>query len=140
MFNIFLGIGIGGVFMMVWKVNYKYYKYLDKEFMYGLYLVEVGGIFMIFVIMLFVILVGMLIVVLMNKWIFSWKIGWILIVVWILSIIVNVVVEVMGVWGDVVWWVWSWNLGLWYSIWIMLLEWFVYFFFGCGISDIVFLN
>lgn len=101
MLNILLGIGIGGVIMMVQKANHHHKKHPDKPMKYGPYRVQVGGTLMISAITLLVILVGLLIVVPMNKWILSRKIGWTLIALWTISTIVNVIVEVTGVWGDV---------------------------------------
>lgn len=101
MLNILLGIGIGGVLMMARKANHKHHKHPDREYRYEPYRVQVGGTLMISAITLLVILAGMLIVVPMNKWILSRKIGWTLIAVWTLSTVINVVVELTGVWGDV---------------------------------------
>lgn len=101
MLNILLGIGIGGVLMMVRKANHKHHKHPDREYTYGPYPVQVGGTLMISAITLLVILAGMLIAVPMNKWILSRKIGYTLIAAWTLSTIVNVIVEVTGVWADV---------------------------------------
>lgn len=101
MLNILLGIGIGGVLMMVQKANHQHHKHPDRPIEYGPYRVQVGGTLMISAITLLVILAGLLIVVPMNKWVLSRKIGWTLIAMWTLSTIVNVIVEVTGVWGDV---------------------------------------
>lgn len=100
MLNILLGIGIGGVFMMVQKANHSHHKNPDKPYKYKPYRVQVGGTLMISAITLLVMLVGLLVVVPMNKWVLSRKIGWSLIGLWTVSTIVNVVVEVTGVWGE----------------------------------------
>lgn len=101
MLNILLGIGIGGVLMMVKKANHKHKKHPNKAPKYGPYPIQVGGTLMISAITLLVILVGLLIAVPMNKWMLSRKIGWVLIGLWVISTIVNVIVELTGVWGDV---------------------------------------
>lgn len=101
MLNILLGIGIGGVLMMIKKANHKHKKHPNKPLKYGPYPVQVGGTLMISAVTLLVILVGLLIVVPMNKWILSRKIGWTLIIIWALSTVVNVIVEVTGAWGDI---------------------------------------
>lgn len=102
MLNILLGIGIGGMLMMVQKPGHKHQKqHPDKQVEYGPYPIQVGGTLMISAITLLVILVGLLVVVPMNKWILSRKIGWALIFLWTVSTIVNVIVEVTGVWGEV---------------------------------------
>ncbi|KAK0389580.1 hypothetical protein NLU13_3155 [Sarocladium strictum] len=100
MLNILLGIGIGGVLVMVRKANHKHHKHPDRKYTYGPYPVQVGGTLMISAITLLVILAGMLIAVPMNKWILSRKIGWTLIAAWTLSTIINVVVELTGIWGE----------------------------------------
>jgi sodium/potassium/calcium exchanger 6 len=99
MLNILLGIGIGGVIMMVQKANKKQKKHPGKLVKYGPYPIQVGGTLMISAITLLVILVGLLIAVPMNKWVLSRKIGWILIVLWGVSTVINVIVELTGVWG-----------------------------------------
>ena len=101
MLNILLGIGIGGVIMMIKNANQSHQKHPDRPLTYGPYRVQVGGTLMISAITLLVILVGLLIVVPMNKWILSRKIGYTLIAMWTISTIVNVIVEVTGVWGEV---------------------------------------
>lgn len=101
MLNILLGIGIGGVLMMVKKANHKHKKHPNKAPKYGPYPIQVGGTLMISAITLLVILVGLLIAVPMNKWVLSRKIGWVLIGLWVVSTVVNVIVELTGVWGDV---------------------------------------
>lgn len=100
MLNILLGIGIGGVIMMVQKANTKHHKHPKDPIHYKPYRVQVGGTLMISSITLLVTLVGLLIIVPMNKWILSRKIGWGLIALWVVSTIVNVIVEVTGVWGE----------------------------------------
>jgi solute carrier family 24 (sodium/potassium/calcium exchanger), member 6 len=101
MLNILLGIGIGGLVMMVQKADSGKGRHPGEPQQYGPYRVQVGGTLMISAITLLVILVGMLILVPMNKWILSRKIGWGLIGLWTTSTIVNVIVELTGVWGSV---------------------------------------
>jgi sodium/potassium/calcium exchanger 6 len=36
----------------------------------------------------------------MNKWVMTRKIGWGLIILWSVSTVVNLAVEITGVWGD----------------------------------------
>lgn len=101
MLNILLGIGIGGVLMMVRKANHDHSKHPHKPYKYKPYHVQVGGTLMISAITLLVTLVGLLVIVPMNKWILSRRIGWGLIAIWIISTIINVIVELSGVWADV---------------------------------------
>ncbi|KAJ4197789.1 hypothetical protein NW755_000484 [Fusarium falciforme] len=100
MLNILLGIGIGGAMMMIQKANKKHRQNPSHPIKYKPYRIQVGGTLMISAITLLVMLVGLLIVVPMNKWILSRKIGWGLIALWTVSTIVNVVVELTGVWGE----------------------------------------
>lgn len=100
MLNILLGIGIGGVMMMVQSANRKHVKHPDRPKEYGPYRVQVGGTLLISSITLLIVLVLLLIVVPLNKWILSRKIGWGLIALWTLGTILNVVVEVTGIWGE----------------------------------------
>lgn len=101
MLNILLGIGIGGVLMMTQKANRDHNKHPDRPLEYKPYHVQVGGTLIISAVTLLIMLVGLLIVVPMNKWILSRKIGWTLIALWVISTVVNVVVELTGVWGEV---------------------------------------
>lgn len=100
MLNILLGIGIGGVLMMVKKANHRHGKHPDRPYHYKPYKVQVGGSLMISAITLLVILFGLLIVVPMNKWVLSRRIGWVLIAMWSVSTVVNVIVELTGVWEE----------------------------------------
>ena len=100
MLNILLGIGIGGVMMMVKSANHRHAKHPDRPMEYGPYRVEVGGTLLISSITLLVMLVLLMIVVPLNKWVLSRKIGWGLIALWTMGTILNVVVEVTGIWGE----------------------------------------
>jgi sodium/potassium/calcium exchanger 6 len=55
---------------------------------------------MVSAVTLLVTLVGLLIAVPANKWIMSKKIGWGLIILWSISTIVNLAVEISGGFGD----------------------------------------
>ncbi|KAK1986450.1 sodium/calcium exchanger protein [Colletotrichum cereale] len=101
MLNILLGIGIGGVYMMVQSANHRHKKHPDRPFKYHPYEIQIGGTLMISAITLLLTLLALLIIVPMNKWVMSRKIGYGLIVLWMVSTIVNVVVELTGVWTDV---------------------------------------
>ncbi|PNY24517.1 cation exchanger [Tolypocladium capitatum] len=103
MLNILLGIGIGGVMMMVQSANRKHAKHPDRPMEYGPYRVQVGGTLLVSSVTLLMILVLLLIAVPLNKWILSRKIGWWLIALWTTGTILNVVVEVTGIWGDADW-------------------------------------
>lgn len=100
MLNILLGIGIGGAMMMIQKANHKHHKNPNHPVKYKSYRIQVGGTLMVSAITLLVMLIGLLIIVPMNKWVLSRKIGWGLITLWATSTIINVIVEVTGVWGE----------------------------------------
>ncbi|OLN88816.1 putative cation exchanger C3A12.06c [Colletotrichum chlorophyti] len=100
MLNILLGIGIGGVYMMVQAANHRHKKHPDKPFKYHAYNIQIGGTLMISAITLLITLLGLLVIVPMNKWVMSRKIGYGLIALWTISTIVNVVIDLTGIWTD----------------------------------------
>ena len=100
MLNILLGIGISGLYMTITEADKKHSKHPDKKVKYKPYEVEVSGTLMISAVTLLVTLVGLLIVVPMNKWMMTRKIGWGLIIVWSISTIINLAVEITGFWDD----------------------------------------
>ena len=87
--------------MMVKDANKKHHKHPGAPVRYGPYPVKVGGTLLVSCVTLLIILLGLLIVVPLNKWVLSRKIGWGLIALWIISTIVNVVIELTGVWTRV---------------------------------------
>lgn len=99
MLNILLGIGISGIYMTIKEANHKHAKHPGKQIKYKPYQIEVSGTLMISAITLLITLVGLLIAVPMNKWVMSRKIGWGLITLWCLSTVVNLGIEISGVWG-----------------------------------------
>lgn len=101
MLNILLGIGIGGVLMMVRGAHKSQRKHPDRPVRYGPYPIRVGGTLLLSAITLLVVLVGLLVAVPMNKWVLSRRIGWALISIWTVSTVVNVIIEVTGVWSEV---------------------------------------
>ena len=98
MLNILLGIGISGLYMTIKEADSKHAKHPGKKLKYKPYQIEVSGTLMVSGITLLVTLVGLLIAVPMNKWVMSRKIGWGLIILWTISTIVNLGVEIGGVW------------------------------------------
>ncbi|PHH85104.1 hypothetical protein CDD83_885 [Cordyceps sp. RAO-2017] len=102
MLNILLGIGIGGVMMMVQNAKREHAKHPEQPLRYGPYRVQVGGTLLISSITLLLILFLLLVLVPINKWILNRKIGWGVIVLWIISTVVSVVIEMMGIWGELV--------------------------------------
>lgn len=98
MLNILLGIGIGGVIMMIKDAHHQQRENPGEPARYGPYHVKVGSTLIVSAITLMVMLSGLLIAVPLNKWVLSRRIGWSLIAMWFVSTVVNVVVEVTGVW------------------------------------------
>ncbi|APA06553.1 hypothetical protein sscle_02g013230 [Sclerotinia sclerotiorum 1980 UF-70] len=100
MLNILIGIGVSGAYMTIKDANHKHFKHPNKDIKYKPYQIEVSGTLMVSAITLLITLVGLLIAVPMNKWVMSRKIGWGLIILWCISTVINVGVEISGVWGD----------------------------------------
>jgi len=100
MLNILLGIGISGLYMTIKEADHKHAKHPGKKIKYKPYQVEVSGTLMISGISLLITLVGLLVVVPMNKWVMSRRIGWALIGLWSISTVINLAVEISGVWDD----------------------------------------
>ncbi|ROT36830.1 hypothetical protein SODALDRAFT_335036 [Sodiomyces alkalinus F11] len=101
MLNILLGIGIGGVWMMMKAADHWKKKHPDKPVKYKPYQIQIDGTLMISAVTLLVTLLLLLVVVPMNKWMLSRKIGYSLIALWAVGTVVNIAVEVTGVWTDV---------------------------------------
>ncbi|KAM3086668.1 hypothetical protein ACMFMF_000614 [Clarireedia jacksonii] len=99
MLNILLGIGVSGAYMTIKEADHKHAKNPGKQYKYKPYQIEVNGTLMVSAITLLVTLVGLLIAVPMNNWVMSRKIGWGLIVLWSISTVINLVVEISGAWG-----------------------------------------
>jgi len=102
MLNILLGVGIGGAWMAITSANKKHQKHPDRPLLYKPYEIQVGGTLMISAVTVLLTLVVLLIVVPWNKWAMTRKIGWGLIAIWTISTIINLVVELLGLWSDVV--------------------------------------
>jgi sodium/potassium/calcium exchanger 6 len=100
MLNILLGIGISGLYMTIKEANSKHEKHPGHKLKYKPYEIEVSGTLMVSGITLLVTLVGLLIAVPMNKWVMSRRIGWGLIILWSISTVINLAVEISGVWDD----------------------------------------
>ncbi|KAL2064763.1 hypothetical protein VTL71DRAFT_3902 [Oculimacula yallundae] len=97
MLNILLGIGLSGIYMTISGANHKHAKHPGKKIQYKPYEIEVSSTLMISAVTLIITLVGLLIVVPLNKWVMSRRIGWGLIGLWSVSTVVNLAVEVTGV-------------------------------------------
>ena len=98
MLNILLGIGISGLYMTIQSGEKRHEKHPGKPMRYKPYEIEVGGTLLISGITLMVALVGLLIVVPLRGWWMDRKVGVALVILWVVSTIGNVIVEVVG-WG-----------------------------------------
>ena len=96
--NILLGIGIGGVIMMVQSANHRHAKQPDKPVKYKPFKIPIGRTLLVSAVTLLATLVGLLIALPLNKWVMSRKIGWSLITLWTVSTVINVAIELSGVW------------------------------------------
>ncbi|KAK4196376.1 Sodium/calcium exchanger protein-domain-containing protein [Triangularia verruculosa] len=101
MLNILLGIGIGGAWMSISAANKKHKKHPHRPIEYKAYRIQVGGTLMISAVTVLLTLITLLILVPSNNWMMTRKTGWILIAIWSVSTVVNLVVELTGVWADV---------------------------------------
>lgn len=96
MFNILLGIGISGSYIIIRRAQHRVNKHSDEDLKFQSYHIEVGNTLMVSGATLLVTLIGLLVVVPWNRWVLSKKIGWALIALWTLSTIGNVALEVTG--------------------------------------------
>ncbi|KAI1489276.1 Sodium/calcium exchanger protein-domain-containing protein [Biscogniauxia mediterranea] len=99
--NILLGIGLGGAYQTIQAGNKRKAENPDEPFQYQPYHIEVNGTLMVSAVTLLVTLFTLLTVVPINKWIMSKKIGWGLIALWTTSTVLNLVIEVTGVWRNI---------------------------------------
>ncbi|KAL7268046.1 hypothetical protein RUND412_009344 [Rhizina undulata] len=84
MLNILLGVGISGLYMTLSKADNEPYK------------IEVSSTIIISAATLLLNLVMLLVAVPMNNWRMSRRIGWTLIAFWVVSTVVNLIVELTG--------------------------------------------
>ncbi|PWY77168.1 sodium/calcium exchanger protein [Aspergillus sclerotioniger CBS 115572] len=89
MLNILLGIGLGGLYM---TLNTKPEAIVRAG---GSYEIELSKVLIISGATLLVTLVGLLIVVPLNKWRMDQKIGWGLVILWVISTIGNILAELL---------------------------------------------
>ncbi|KAH6691300.1 sodium/calcium exchanger protein [Plectosphaerella plurivora] len=102
MLNILLGIGLGGAYMMVQAANQRQKKHPDRPYHYKPYKIQIDGSLLISTIVLLITLLFLLVMVPWNKWVLSRRIGYGLISLWTIGTIVNVIIEVTGVWSEMI--------------------------------------
>ena len=98
MLNILLGIGISGLYMTIQSGEKRHERHPGKPMKYKPYQIEVGGTLLISGVTLMVALVGLLIVVPLRGWWMDRKVGLALVILWVVSTVGNVIVEILG-WG-----------------------------------------
>ncbi|KAI0193077.1 Sodium/calcium exchanger protein-domain-containing protein [Xylaria flabelliformis] len=99
--NILLGIGLGGAYQTINAANKHHAEHPNEPYRYLPYHIQVTGTLMVSTIALLVTLFALLVVVPMNKWMMTRRIGWGLVVLWTTSTVLNLVIEITGVWQDV---------------------------------------
>ena len=99
MLNILLGIGLGGLYMTITAADQKHAKHPGKKIKYKPYEIEISNTLLISAVTLLITLVGLLIAVPLNKWVMSKRIGYGLILLWSISTVVNLAVEISGAWA-----------------------------------------
>jgi sodium/potassium/calcium exchanger 6 len=97
MLNILLGVGCSGLYLTIKGAKDKQARHPDKKLKFKPYQIEVSRTLMISGVTLLVTLVGLLIVVPLRRWKMDRFIGWGLVIVWSVSTVSNVLVEVLGV-------------------------------------------
>lgn len=101
MLNILLGIGLSGCYMTITRGEHRHEKHPDKPVYFSPYHIAVSTTLVISGATLLVTLAGLLVAVPMRKWRMDKVIGWGLVVVWVVSTLANVLVEVLGYSSDV---------------------------------------
>ncbi|KAH7401715.1 Sodium/calcium exchanger protein-domain-containing protein [Phaeosphaeria sp. MPI-PUGE-AT-0046c] len=96
MLNILLGIGLSGTYMTVTKGEHRHEKHPNKPIHFSPYHIAVSTTLVISGATLLFTLAGLLVAVPMRQWKMDKTIGWGLVVVWVVSTVVNVGVEVGG--------------------------------------------
>ncbi|OCL04992.1 hypothetical protein AOQ84DRAFT_380057 [Glonium stellatum] len=98
MLNILLGIGVSGCYMTIKGGKHRQEKHPDRPMKFKPYHVDVSTTLVISGATLLITLVGLLVAVPLRKWRMDRMIGWGLVVLWSVSTLGNVIVEVGG-WG-----------------------------------------
>ncbi|OCK82475.1 hypothetical protein K432DRAFT_424148 [Lepidopterella palustris CBS 459.81] len=98
MLNILLGIGVSGCYMTIKGGKHHHEKHPDLPMQFKPYHIDVNTTLVISGATLLVTLVGLLVAVPTRKWKMDKTIGWGLVVLWFISTVGNVIVEITG-WG-----------------------------------------
>ncbi len=101
MLNILLGVGLSGLYMTITKGEHRHEKHPNEPIRFKPYHLTISTTLVISGATLLVTLAGLLVAVPMRKWRMDRFIGWGLIVLWSVSTLANVIVEVFGFASDV---------------------------------------
>jgi sodium/potassium/calcium exchanger 6 len=101
MLNILLGIGLSGTYMTVTKGEHRHERHPGKPVKFSPYHIAVSTTLVISGATLLFTLAGLLVAVPWRRWKMDRVIGWGLVGVWVVSTVVNVLVEVLGFSSDV---------------------------------------
>lgn len=101
MLNILLGIGLGGTYMTIKTAKHQHKQHPHKPIHYGSYHIDVTGTLFISALTVLVTLLVLLILVPTNKWMMTRRTGLTLITLWSIGTIVNVIIEITGIWKAV---------------------------------------
>ncbi|KAF1914825.1 sodium/calcium exchanger protein-like protein [Ampelomyces quisqualis] len=101
MLNILLGIGLSGLYMTITKGEHRHEKHPDRPVHFAPYHIAVSTTLIISGATLLFTLAGLLVAVPMRRWKMDKTIGWGLVVLWVVSTLANVLVEVLGYSSDV---------------------------------------
>ena len=99
MLNILLGVGLSGSYITVKHAQNKAKKHPGKELKFKPYEIEVSRTLVISGATLLITLFGLLIIVPLRRWKMDRFIGWCLVILWTVSTVCNVLVEILGVGG-----------------------------------------
>lgn len=94
--NILLGIGLSGSYILIRGAERRHEKHPDKDFKFKPYHIEVERTLIISGFTLVLTLLGLIVAVPLNGYRFGKRIGWCLIMLWLVSTIVNVTFELSG--------------------------------------------
>jgi len=90
-------VGCSGLYLTIKGARDRVHEHPDKKMKFKPYHIEVSRTLMISGATLLVTLVGLLIVVPLRRWKMDRFIGWGLVILWTVSTVTNVLVEVLGV-------------------------------------------
>lgn len=99
--NIMLGIGLGGAYQTIQAANKHHKKHPGRPIEYDAYQIQVGATLLVSAVVLLVTLLSLLVFVPLNDWMMNRKIGIGLITLWAIGTVINLVIEMTGIWRDI---------------------------------------